>query len=87
MENRKIEFRSKTCNLHISAYPGHFATKHSHVNYFLDMTTLKIRQSNAEEAVFQDAPPFPKQFPHILLSALLAYRELHLINSNIQLPL
>ncbi len=50
MENRKIEFRSKTCNLHISAYPGHFATKHSHVNYFLDMTTLKIRQSNAEEA-------------------------------------
>ena len=50
MENRKIEFRSKTCNLHLSAYPGHFATKHSHINYFLDMTTLKIRQSNAEEA-------------------------------------
>lgn len=40
MENRKIQFRSKACNLHLSAYPGHFATKHSHVNYFLDMTTL-----------------------------------------------
>ena len=50
MENRKIQFRSKACNLHLSAYPGHFATKHSHVNYFLDMTTLKVRQSNAEEA-------------------------------------
>ena len=40
MENRKIQFRSKACNLHLSAYPGHFATKHSHVNYFLDMTFL-----------------------------------------------
>ena len=27
MENRKIQFRSKACNLHLSAYPGHFATK------------------------------------------------------------
>lgn len=24
MENRKIQFRSKACNLHLSAYPGHF---------------------------------------------------------------
>ena len=47
MENSKIQFRSKACNLHLSAYPGHFATKQSHVNYFLDMTTLKVRQSNA----------------------------------------
>ena len=23
MENRKIQFRSKACNLHLSAYPGH----------------------------------------------------------------
>lgn len=50
MENRKITFRSKTCNLHLSVYPGHYATRNSHVNYFLDMTTIKVRQSNAEEA-------------------------------------
>ena len=50
MENRKISFRSRNCNLSLSVYPGHFATRNSHVNYFLDMTTLKIRQSNALEA-------------------------------------
>ena len=27
--------------------PGHFATPNSHVNYFLDMTALKARQSEA----------------------------------------
>ena len=30
--------------------PGHFATNHSHINYYLDMTTLKARQSEAKEA-------------------------------------
>lgn len=28
--------------------PGHFATPYSHVNYYLDMTALKARQSEAE---------------------------------------
>lgn len=28
--------------------PGHFATPNSHVNYYLDMTALKARQSEAE---------------------------------------
>ena len=27
--------------------PGHFVTSHSHINYYFDMTTLKIRQSEA----------------------------------------
>lgn len=49
-ENQKISFRSRNCNLKLSAYPGHYATRNSHINYFLDMTTIKIRQSNAEEA-------------------------------------
>ena len=50
MENRKITFHSRTCNLKLGVYPGHFATRHSHVNYFIDLTTIKVRQSNAEEA-------------------------------------
>lgn len=29
--------------------PGHFATNHSHINYYIDITTLKIRQSEAKE--------------------------------------
>lgn len=27
--------------------PGHFVTSHSHINYYFDMTTMKIRQSEA----------------------------------------
>lgn len=50
MESRKISFRSRNCNLNLSVYPGHYSTRNSHVNYFLDMTTIKVRQSNAEEA-------------------------------------
>lgn len=50
MESRKISFRSKSCNLNLSVIPGHFATRNSHVNYYMDMTTIKIRQSNALEA-------------------------------------
>lgn len=29
--------------------PGHFATNHSHINYYIDMTTMKSRQSSAHE--------------------------------------
>lgn len=27
---------------------GHFATNHSHINYYVDMTTLKVRQNEAQ---------------------------------------
>ena len=32
-------------NIQLKAIPGHFVTPNSHVNYFLDMTTLKSRLS------------------------------------------
>ena len=47
MENRIVKFKSKesgTLNLH--AIPGHFATTHSHINYYVDMTFLKSRKSH-----------------------------------------
>ena len=34
-------------NLELKAIPGHFVTPSSHINYFLDMTTLKTRLSEA----------------------------------------
>ncbi len=34
----------------LKAIPGHFVTPNSHVNYFLDMTTLKTRLSEASAA-------------------------------------
>lgn len=37
-------------NILLKAMPGHFVTPNSHVNYFLDMTTLKTRLSEASTA-------------------------------------
>ena len=34
-------------NIELKAIPGHFVTPSSHINYFLDMTTLKTRLSEA----------------------------------------
>lgn len=35
--------------IHLHVVPGHFATSHSHINSYLDMTTLKVRHSEAAE--------------------------------------
>lgn len=35
--------------------PGHFATNHSHINYYIDMTTLKIRQNEAANVAYSMA--------------------------------
>lgn len=51
MEDRAITIKSKkNHNLEIRAIPGHFATNHSHVNYYVDLTTMKYSQRTAKEA-------------------------------------
>ncbi|GFI44753.1 hypothetical protein IMSAGC019_00055 [Lachnospiraceae bacterium] len=46
-----IKIKSKVHpNVVLKAIPGHFVTPNSHVNYFLDMTTLKSRLSEASAA-------------------------------------
>lgn len=45
----KIESREHP-NVALRVIPGHFATPNSHVNYYLDMTALKARQSEASAA-------------------------------------
>ncbi len=37
-------------NAIIRVTPGHFATTHSHINYYVDMTIMKSRRSEAEAA-------------------------------------
>ncbi len=39
---------SKKKNLYLRVTKGHFATGHSHINYYLDMTTQKTRLSEAK---------------------------------------
>lgn len=51
MESRVIRIPSKVnSNVVLRVIPGHFATTHSHINYFVDMTFLKSRKSEAEGA-------------------------------------
>ena len=51
MENRiqTIEC-SKNRRIKIDIIPGHFATNHSHVNYYVDMTSIKTSHKMAKEA-------------------------------------
>lgn len=49
MEWEYMKIPSKTNNqVLLRAIRGHFATSNSHVNYYLDMTTVKTRQSEAK---------------------------------------
>ena len=48
-ESRIIKYYSrKDPNIQLKVIPGHFATKHSHLNNYLDMTTMKTRANEAE---------------------------------------
>ena len=48
LEDRMIKIRTMGCSVPLKVIPGHFATNHSHINYYIDMTTLKTRQNEAK---------------------------------------
>ena len=51
MENRITEITSKENKaVKIGIIPGHFATNHSHVNYYVDLTGIKTSHAMAIEA-------------------------------------
>ncbi len=51
METRMKEISAtKSSKVKIGVIPGHFATSHSHVNYYVDMTTVKTSSATAKEA-------------------------------------
>lgn len=49
MEAHTIKVYSQKSEVPLKIIHGHFVTSHSHVNYYIDMTTLKARQNEAEE--------------------------------------
>ena len=51
LEARIIKFPSRKHSnvVPIKTIPGHFATSHSHINYYIDLTTIKARQSEAQQ--------------------------------------
>jgi len=51
MEERMVKFYSKESNmLALHAIPGHFATSNSHINFYIDVTGMRARITEAEEA-------------------------------------
>lgn len=49
MEQRTVKLYERGMSVPLKVVAGHFATNHSHVNYYIDMTTLKSRVSEASE--------------------------------------
>ena len=51
MESRAIKiYAPMNKKLALKVIPGHFATSNSHINLYIDLTTMKTRQSEAAEA-------------------------------------
>ena len=48
MEEKSYKIRTKHKDLYLRVTKGHFATGHSHINYFIDVTTQKTRLSEAK---------------------------------------
>ncbi len=50
-KDRYVKFyASKDHSLTIDVVPGHFATSQSHINYYIDVTRMKVRVKEAENA-------------------------------------
>ena len=53
-----IKYPSPNSNLSLRVAHGHFATSHSHINYYIDLTMTKHRLSEAREAAVELAAAF-----------------------------
>ena len=50
MDERLVDLRStKNPKARIKIMKGHFATSHSHINTYIDMSTVKVRHNNCRE--------------------------------------
>ncbi len=48
MPEKVFKIRTKQNNLYLRVMQGHFATSHSHINYYIDVTMQKSRLSEAQ---------------------------------------
>ena len=53
-----MAYPTANSNLRLRVARGHFATSHSHINYYIDLTMTKHRLSEAKEAAAQLASAF-----------------------------
>ena len=51
MESRSMQIKcSQNKSISLRVIPGHFATNHSHINYYIDMTGVKYHSTIARQA-------------------------------------
>lgn len=63
MESRAQNIVSKSNNrISIRVMPGHFATNHSHVNHYVDMTAIKTSAKMAKEAAAELGAEFTNTY-------------------------
>lgn len=78
MEDRMIEIIAKNnSSVKLGLIPGHFATNHSHVNYFVDMTTTKTQYRAAREAGRELA----KYYAHKQIDTILCFEGTEMIGA------
>ncbi len=78
MENRKIEVTATANNnVKLGLIPGHFATNHSHVNYFVDMTTIKTQYRAARET----ARELAKEYAHKQIDTIICLEGTEMIGA------
>ena len=63
-----VEYPTANSNLPLRVARGHFATSHSHINYYIDLTMTKHRLSEAREAAVQLAAAFK---PNTIIDTIL----------------
>lgn len=68
METRQTDITARNNNsVKLGVIPGHFATNHSHVNYFVDMTTIKTQYRAAREAAHELAKHYQSREVNTIL--------------------
>ncbi len=64
IESNVMKITSKNASgLSLSVVPGHFATNHSHINYYIDITPIKTRHDQAMAAAGCIAPQYSNNTP------------------------
>lgn len=66
MEQMDIESRviasTNAGGVEMRVFPGHFATSHSHVNYYVDLTDIKVHHQKARQAAVELADYYNATF-------------------------
>ena len=63
MAIRLFETRTNNSNVPLRVAMGHFATSHSHINYYIDITYQKTRLSEAKDSAYELVSHFINDTP------------------------